>query len=145
MLQESTGWDPRAMHAEPSVGLKLYSLYLFVVCVVTVLKLLRIWWIAPPFMPFRGTDASAYVSSLRNSAGSLKQWLTCTLLVSGIFFSTTLYRFCDRILDSERVGFGVVAFVIRDFSTEASIALLIVLFAFLVRWHLLTRVRRWPV
>jgi hypothetical protein len=43
------------------------------------------------------------------------------------------------------VGFGVVAFVIRDFSTEASIALLIVLFAFLVRWHLLTRVRRWPV
>ena len=81
MLQESPGWDPRAIRAEPSVGLKLYILYHFVVCVVAISKLVRIWWIAPPFMSFRGTDANAYISALKGVVESLKQWILCTLLV----------------------------------------------------------------
>jgi hypothetical protein len=51
MIQEpeSTTWDPRYIYREPSTSLKIYVLYLFVVCIVASVKLVQVWRAASPF------------------------------------------------------------------------------------------------
>jgi len=52
----------------------------------------------------------------------------------------SLYDVCDRLLDEKRIGSFVILFVIEDFSSAFSMALLVVLFLFLARWHMLRRI-----
>jgi|SRR5271165_2390199 len=146
MLQESasTGWDFRAMTVEPSTGLKLYVLFLLVVCVATSIKLVRLWRMAPPFRTERQRDNSAYQRLLQSSSASLKQWISFTYLGWGIFASISVCDLCNRLLDEKGVGSLLVVFLIRDFSTTLTMALLVALFAFLVRWHISRRIGYLP-
>ena len=49
MLQEPATWDLRHITRESSTSTKIHMLILLVVCVVTAVKLIRVWRTAPPF------------------------------------------------------------------------------------------------
>lgn len=142
MFQESTGWDPRYIYREPSASLKIYVLFLFVVCIVASAKLVQVWRAAPPFRLSRKAGSADYLQSLETSCTSLGQWIGFTFLGWGIFASVSLYDVGNRLFDSERIGSVAILFVIQDFSTTLTMALLVVLFMYLVRWHMLKRIGR---
>src|SRR5690242_7866627 len=137
MLQESasTAWDPRTVTSAPSTSLKIYMLFLLIVCITTSIKLVRIWRMAPPFRANRQRESSAYPPLLQSSAASLKQWISFTYLGWGVFASTSLYDLCNRLLDDRRVGSLLVVYLIREFSTTLTMVLLVALFGFLAQWH----------
>jgi hypothetical protein len=59
----------------------------------------------------------------------------------GNFASVSLSDVCNRLLDSKSsIGSFVILFVIQHFSTTLTMALLVVLFLHLVRWHMLKRI-----
>jgi len=120
--------------------MKIYMLFLFAVCVVTSVKLIRVWRTAPPFRLSRRACSPAYLQLLETSGTSLKQWIGVTFLGWGIFASISVYDVCDRLLDDKRIGGFVILFVIQDFSTILTMALLVALFSFLARWHMLKRI-----
>ena len=128
------------MIREPSSSFKTYMLFLLVVCVVTSIKLIRGWRAAPPFRLSRQANNPSYLQLLQASCASLKQWISFTFLGWGIFASLSLYDVGDRLLDDKRIGSFVILFVIEDFSSALSMALLVVLFLFLARWHMLRRI-----
>lgn len=144
MLQESatTTWDLRNLRVEPSTNAKLYLLYLLVVCIVVLVKLTRIWRLALPFSLSGLKHIAGYLQLIESSAYSLKQWLGLTFLVWALSSSLNVYRLCDRILDERRVGDLVLAFQVREFSTILSLTLVICLFVFLARWHILNRLAK---
>jgi hypothetical protein len=140
MIQESTTWDLRHMTRTPSTIMEIYMLFLFLACIVTSVKLVRIWRAAPPFRLPRKASSPAYLELLESSNSSLKQWLGSTFLAWGIFASITLTDVCSRLLDDKRIGSSWLLFIIPDFSTTLTMALLVALFLFLVRWHMLRRI-----
>ncbi len=140
--QESayTSWDLRTVTSEPSTAIKIYILFLFVVCIVTSIKLIRIWRMAAPFRAQRQRENPVYESLLQSTASSLKRWIRVTGFGWGIFASISVYDFCDRLLDQKTVGSLVVVFFVRDLSPTLTMALLVALFAFLVQWHIDRRI-----
>jgi hypothetical protein len=120
--------------------MEIYMLFLFLACIVTCVKLFRIWRAAPPFRLHRRARSPAYLELLESSSSSLKQWLGSTFLAWGIFASITLTNVCSRLLDDKRIGSSLLLFIIPDFSTTLTMALLVALFLFLVRWHMLKRI-----
>ena len=142
MVQESITWDLRHMTRTPSTIMEIYMLFLFLACIVTSVKLVRIWRAAPPFRPPRHAGSPAYLELLETSSSSLKQWFGSTFLAWGIFASITLTDVCSRLLDDKRIGSSLLLFIIPDFSTTLTMALLVALFLFLVRWHMLKRIDR---
>jgi hypothetical protein len=147
MIQESTTWDLRSMTRTPSTIMEIYTLFLFLTCIVTSVKLVRIWRAAPPFTLPRQASSPAYLELLESSSSSLKQWIGSTFLAWGIFASICLTDVCNRLLANKTIGNVVILFVIQDFSTTLTMALLVVFFLFLVRWHMLKRIehiRRMP-
>ena len=66
--------------------------------------------------------------------------MVSTFLSWGILTSIGVYDVCDRFLDDKRIGSMVILFVIEDFSKALTMALLVVLILFLVRWHVVRRI-----
>src|SRR5258708_28746757 len=125
MLQESATWDLRRMTREPSTGMMIYVLFLCLVCIVTRVKLVRVWRAAAPFRLSRQASSPAYLALLETSSSSLKQWIGSTFLGWGIVASISLTDVCSRLLDDKRIGSSVILFVIQDFSTALTMALLV--------------------
>src|SRR5258708_11899720 len=125
MPQESVTFDVRHLIREPSTGFRLYLLFLFVVCVMTTVKLIRVWVAAPPFRRRPQAKSPEYFGLLRSSSRSLKQWIGCVFLSYGILFSTSLYDVCNNLLDEDRVSSAAVLFVIRDYASRLSMALVV--------------------
>jgi len=142
MVQESTSttWDLRYIDRPSPTSMKIYVLFLFVVCIVASVKMVRVWRAAPPFRLSPKAGSPDYLQSLAASSTSLRRWIETTLLAWGIFASVSLYDVCDRLLPSKTIGSPVILFVIQDFSTTLTMALLVVLFLHLVRWHILKRI-----
>lgn len=136
MFQEGTEAtrDPRYITREPSTGLNLYLVFLLTVCIMTILQILKAWRAAPPFRLSRRVNNLTYLKMLEASRTRLKQWIFCTFLAWGILTSISLYDVCSRL------GSGEFLFVLEDYATTLTMALLVILFAFLVRWHLVTRI-----
>ena len=142
MPQESVTFDYGNLIRQPSTGFKLYVFFLLSVCVVTCIKLIRIWLAAPPFRGSPMANSPQYVQLLRSSSTSLKQWIGCVFLSYGILFSTSLYNVCKDVLNDNRAGGAALLLVIEDYAVGLSMALLVASFAFLTRWHLLRRFER---
>lgn len=140
MFQEPVTWDLRSLTRTPSTSMEIYILFLFLVCIFTSVKLVRVWRAAPPFRLPRQAGSPAYLELLETSSSSLKQWIESTFLGWGIFASISLTDVCSRLLDYKRIGSSVILFTIQDFSTALTMALLAVLFLFVVRWHMLKRI-----
>ncbi|HLM80881.1 MAG TPA: hypothetical protein VK302_09625 [Terriglobales bacterium] len=142
MLQESVGWDTQNLIREPSTSFKIYMLFLIVVCVVTIVKLMRVWRAAPPFRLSSQAKNPDYLKLLRISSRSLSHWIGFTFLGWAILSSTTLYNVCSEMRREDVTGLGGILFVIQDFSMALSMALWVVLFVFLVQWHVSSRIGR---
>ena len=141
-MQESVEIDPSTLIREPSMGLKVYVWFLLFVCLVTTIKLIRIWRGAAPFRLSRQRNHAAYLQVLRTSCKSLAQWIGCTFLGWGILASHTLYNLCRGMLNEKVTGRLVILFAVEDFATSLTMALWVVSFAYLARWHMITRIRR---
>jgi hypothetical protein len=115
---------------------------LIVVCCMTVVRLIRIWWTAPPFRSSWQVQNPDYLKLLRISSRSLSHWIGCTFLGWAILSSTVLYDVCNGMRNEKATGLGVILFVIQDFSMALTMALWVVLFVFLVRWHVSARIER---
>ena len=142
MLQETVTWDPQNMIVEPSIGQKIYVLFLVVVCVVTIVKLIRIWRVALPLRLSTQANNPSYLKLLRSTHGSLSYWMWCMFLGWGILSFTALYDFCNGMLNEKVTGRMVILLEIRELSTSLAMALWVVLFVFLVRWHVSNRIER---
>jgi len=104
MPQESVTLDYGNLIREPSTTFKLCVLFLVIVCVVTCIKLIRVWVAAPPFRGSPRANNPEYIGLLHTSSRSLKQWIGCVLLSCGILFSTSLYNVCKDVLNDNRIG-----------------------------------------
>jgi len=144
MLQESSSpaWDPRAMHSVPTAIFKTYLLFLLTVSVVAFVKMMLVWRIAPPFRTARQEGGPAYLALLKSTVDSLRYWRSLTYQGWGIFASISLYELCNRLLDDRRVGDLLVVYLIREFSTTFTMALLVALLVFLLQWNLHRRVEK---
>ncbi len=142
MLSESVGWDVLNLIREPSNSSRIYILLLIVVCAATSVELIQIWRPAPPFRLSRQAKNPDYLRLLRVSAHSLSQWMRLTLLGWAISGSTALYKVCSGLLLEKATGLAVIQFVIRNFAMTFAMALWVVLFVFLVRWHVSVRIER---
>lgn len=142
MVQESVGWDPVNLIREPSISFKIYILFLIVVCGVTIVKLIRIWRTAPPFRLSKQAKNLDYLKLLQISGRSLSHWIGCTFLGWAILSSTALADVCNGMRQEKVTGLGAILFVIQDFFMSFSMALWVILFVFLVRWHVCNRIER---
>jgi len=140
MLQEPISFDLRSMTGGPSTSMKVYMLVLLVVCIRTIVKLTRVWRGALPLRLSRQARNPAYLLLLEASSTALKQWIGFTFLCSGILASKSLYEISNQLFDGKKMGSLEILFVVRDFSAAFTMALLVVLFLFLVRWHVLERI-----
>jgi hypothetical protein len=145
MPQESLIFDYQHLIREPSTSFKLYVLFLLASCVVTGTKLIRVWRAAPPFRLSRRANSPEYLELLRRSRRSLKQWIGLIFLSYGILFSTSLYDVCNRLLGDNRWGSEAILLVVEDYATGLNMALWVVVFVFLARWHMLKRIERLTV
>jgi hypothetical protein len=123
------------------LSLKVYLLFLLVVCIFTTLRLVGVWAIVAPFRRRPPAGNPAYGGVLRAVAASLQHWSSLTHIVSGIFACTTVYRICDRVLADERTNIILgINFLIRQSSAALTMGLQVALYAFLARWHLDKRI-----
>jgi len=142
MLQESVGSDFLNVIQEPSNSFRIYILFLMMICAATSVKLIQIWRTAPPFRLSRQAKNPDYLKLLRISAHSLSHWMGVTFLGWAIASSTALYEVCSGLLLEKATGLAVIQFVIRDFAMTFVMAMWVVLFVFLVRWHVSARIER---
>jgi hypothetical protein len=142
MLQDSVGWDTQNLIGEPSTSFKIYLLFLIVACSVTVVRLMRIWLAVPPFCSSKRASNPEYLKLLRISSLSLSHWIGCTFLAWAILSSTRLYDVCSEMRREDVTRLGGILSTIQDFSMALSMALWVVLFVFLVRWHVSARIER---
>ncbi len=144
MLQEApqTTWDLQQIYRGPSTSVKIYVLFLLVVCIVTSVELFRAWRVAPPFRLSRQVGNPSYPKMLEASRTRLRQWILCTFLVLGILTSINLSDVCNLMLSEKTMGRELILFVLRDYGADLTMGFIAALFAFLVRWHFLTRVER---
>src|SRR5215813_11542994 len=142
MLQGASTWDLQTMHPPLSPGFRLYLLFLFVGCLLAAANLAKLWRAAPPFRLARQERNSAYVRMLEVSSSSLRQWITCTFLAWGILASVGLYDLSKRLLAERAAEHTIILFAIEGFSVEFTMALFVVLYLVLIRWHILKRIEQ---
>jgi hypothetical protein len=147
-MVEAVWWQPDTyvlsehLIREPSLSFKLYVFFLIAACVVASIRLIKVWRIAPPFKHSRQANNPVLLGMLQALIDSLKQWIWCTIFVTLILVVTGLHGVCAALLNEGVPARAGILFAIEDFSTALSMALLVVLFLFLTRWHLLTRIKQ---
>jgi hypothetical protein len=137
-------WDPRFIDRTPSTALKIYGLFLLVACVVTLFNLARVWRAVPPFSRKSPAVPSAYLGLLRATASRCGRWIALIFLAWGLLTSTSVYDLCSSLLVEKVTGRNQLLLMIQGFSSDLSMALWVVLFVYLARWHLLVRLERLP-
>lgn len=139
MPQETTSmeWNLDTMNT-PTSGLeKAYLLLLLIIVVVAAIKLVKVWRVAPPFRASQQNNNPAYLHLLRSFAASLQNWIVLTFLAWGLYISITVTRICGQLQRS--VSPQLVSYIVGELSVTTTMALLVALFAFLVRWHISRR------
>jgi len=126
------------------MALKVYVVFLLVMCLVTTLKLIKVWRGAAPFRLSQRANDAAYLRVLQTSSKSLAQWIGCAFLGWGIVFSEGLLNLCRGMLNEKVTGRLVILFATEDFASSLGMALYVILFAHLVRWHITARINRLP-
>lgn len=141
MLQvqdEMVGWDPVHMWRPVPTITRIYVLFVLVTLIVGCAKLMRLWIAVPPFRLSRQANRPDYFHHLQRSCNSLKQWMACTLLVSGLSAGISTTGMCERLLET-RAGINALLFSLRDISVGLSFGVVVALVLFLMRWHVLKR------
>jgi hypothetical protein len=142
MIQESTtGWDFRSMPIESSPAEKLYILFLLVVFIVALVELIGTWRTAPSEVSLPAESAKQ-VKRLRTATARLKQWIYFTFLVCGFLSSYQCYRTTTAILAERNPGTLMTLVMLRRPFLDFELTFLIVIFVFLVRWHIVRRIAK---
>src|SRR5208282_6736948 len=138
MLQDQAPEVVWQLHFHPATSLssRLYALFLLVVCVITIIKLVRIWRHAWPFRLARQAKNPAYLGLLQATSSSVTQWTLCTFLAWGILMTISLSDDCVRLSNQRVIGTWIILDIIQDYAGILTATLSIVLFLFLIRWHL---------
>ena len=136
ILEAQATWE---LSREPSIGFELYALFLFIVCVVGAIKLIRVWRIAR-LLEIQQRNNSIAADRLQAAARSLGRWMGLTTLVCGILASASLSSICEGLLMEKVIGSSEIVSIVRDFATGISMALFVILFLYLIRWYFLFRI-----
>lgn len=138
MLQESssTNWDLRTMMDGGSASLRPYALVLLIVCTVIILRLVSLWWKAPPFRAERQRDNPAYPRLLRSSSASLKRWISLLYLAWGICASRDVFQLCDSWMANKLWSISVLVPAVRELADILTVTLSVGLFVLLIQWHI---------
>ena len=79
----------------------MYMFFLLLVCILTTIKLARVWRTVPPFGRRHPKANPAYRGFLQASAASLQHLDSLTFLAMGLFATVTVYDISDRLLANE--------------------------------------------
>jgi hypothetical protein len=145
MFQESATWDLRTIEGETSTAMKLYVLFILFACIVPCVELCKAWRKWWPFERGPRASRAAYINMLETSRTRLKLWSQCVVLSFAILTSIQLTNVCKGLQASKNIPLTVMLSLIGESATNLTMALLVVFFAFLVRWHFLSRIERLSV
>jgi hypothetical protein len=142
MFQESTTWDLRTIEGEPSLAMKLYIVFILVAGIVLCVELFKAWRKWWPFDHAPLSDNSRHIRMLETSRTRLKLWSQCAFLSFAILTSIQITSVCKGSTTSTNTPWWVMLSPIGESATNLTMALLVVFFAFLVRWHFLSRIEQ---
>jgi hypothetical protein len=142
MFQESTTvqWGPVYIDRDLGPALRLYILFLLASCLVTVFNVLRVWRAVPLFSTKRPPAAPDYLKLLQLSASRCGRWIGLIFLTSGLLTLTDVYDTCSALRRDKIAAYFAIVPAIQDFSVALTVGLSVVLFLYLARWHILTRI-----
>lgn len=109
-------------------------LFLVVACIVTLVKLLGVCHKALPFRLSRQAENAPYLNDLRFLAASLNHWSAFTYLGLGIHVGLKIYDGFGRNLSEKLLGTQAALATVQQSTGAFPMALVVNLFAFLVRW-----------
>ena len=140
MLQQTTTFDLRGMIDGSSTKAEIYTFFFLIAFIVTAVKVVRVWWVAPPFKVSRQATNPVFLVTLENSVHSLKRWSECAFLGWGMLTALTITDFCNGSFYERSTGWPVIVSVFRELSVALTMAMLIMLFSLFARWHMLKRI-----
>jgi hypothetical protein len=133
-------WDLRDMTREPSIGFRLYVLFVLVAWVAAIIKLVRIWRPAPPFRLSRQLDSPQYLRTLQTTSIGLQQWIGFTFLLWGLLACVSASSTCFRLY-SEKVNTAIeILSATTNCVAALNMALFTVAFFYLMRSHVVKRI-----
>jgi len=115
-------------------------LLLLIVLIVGTVELVRTWRIV--LSPTLSPESAKQLKRLQTAATSLKQWIYFTFLAWGFLASYQLTRE-GTVLSMERnPAISTAMPVIRGLLVELELTFLVIIFVFLVHWHIVRRIAR---
>jgi hypothetical protein len=139
-MQQTSTFDLPGMIDGSSTKSEIYTFFFVVAFIVIAAKVLRVWWVAPPFRLSHQGSNSAFLVTLENSVHSLKRWSECALLGWGMLTALTITNLCSQLLYERTPPWPVIVSVVRELSVALTMAMLIMLFSLFARWHILKRI-----
>jgi hypothetical protein len=107
---------------------------------VGIVKLLIVWWVAPPFRLSGVKDGPAYLRKLAATGASLQRWIGATFFSWALLVSFNVVNVGQVILNQREPWGASILIVIMDYSESLTRALLVALLLYLIRWHILKRI-----
>jgi hypothetical protein len=137
--EDAIGWDPTLVPPRPSIASSIYLLFLFLTVIATIVRLVTIRKALLP--PRARANPAVYLKQLQPFQSTLKQWIGCALLGWGIIATNGIYQASSHLLYAKAVGTATLFSAIAGFTPFLVIGLYVVLFLFLVRWYVLSRIQ----
>jgi hypothetical protein len=145
LMQADSGtnmWDMTTMWDSHSRAAEAFSFFLLVAFVVALVKLVRTWRGAPPFVYLKRTLRPTYFVELRALRTSLGQWIGLVLLAWGAVTAAEAGRICYDILVTHRVETILMTFEARNLVGMFQGAMWAALALYFVRWSVIRRMER---
>ena|SRR5215467_792765 len=139
-MQALPDFRPMYIFVEPSEGERVVVLFSIIAVVVAMVRVARLWIIAPPFQLKRQSENQTYCRLLERWRESTKQWMGFGILSWACVFSYEVGRFGMYAGESRRVGVAVVLSTIQRLGVFTEIAGAGLVLLFLAQWHMLNRV-----
>jgi hypothetical protein len=141
MIQVQEGWNYRNMISEPSTGLKLYLLFSLFTCILAGITIVRAWRFATPFRRPSPHGRVTCLPPLLALVSVLDHLIGLSFLGWGIFAAVKVVDVCRHYLDQSRIIPTGFLFVLIDLFSTLTLALFVILFLYLFRWHAINRIR----
>jgi hypothetical protein len=142
MQENGTAWDLTSIQSALSRADQFNVLFLFVVILLILMKLFRVWRPAPPFTLRRGAGDPTHRPKLREICEVVKLWQTFVLFITTMVLPTDTIKVGDRLLASRTLSVSPATYYVRRQATLLAIGVLTAFFAFIVRWHIYSRISR---
>jgi len=139
-MQHIPDFAPMYIFVEPSEGERAFVLFAIIAVFVAMVRLVRIWIVAPPFQLKRQAENPSYCQLLERWRDSTRQWMGFAIFSWACVFGYEAGRFGMYAGESSRVGVAVVLSMIQRLGVFTEIAAAGALLLFLAQWHMLNRI-----